>query len=78
MHLFLLVGQLGQFAERPWNEFKKEVDRAHRELPQRVPHTAVVRSEGLQHQGDQVHFDAESYRQLGRRYAHAYLKLVGR
>ena len=73
-----IVGQLGQFAQRPWNEFKRQVDRAHRELPQRVPHTAVVGSEGLQHQGDQVHFDAESYRELGRRYADAYLKLIGR
>jgi hypothetical protein len=72
----LVVGQMGQFAERPWSESKKLVDNVHRQLPSRVPHTAWVSAAGLKHQGDQVHFDAESYRELGRRYADAYLKLI--
>lgn len=69
-------GQLGRFPGSPWNEFKAQVDQAHRDLPRKVPHTAFVSSEGLRHKGDQVHFDADSYRELGRRYAEAYLKLV--
>ncbi len=40
-----IVGQLGRFAGSPWNEFKTEVDRAHRELPAKIPHTAFVASE---------------------------------
>lgn len=71
-----IAGQLGVFAERPWNDAKKQVDRALRELPQRVKHTAFVSAEGLQHKGDKTHFDADSYREFGRRYAAAYLKLV--
>jgi hypothetical protein len=40
-----------------------------------VPHTAFVNSDGLKDKGDKTHFDADSYRDLGRRYAEAYLKL---
>lgn len=71
-----VAGQLGQFADSPWNEARTQVDRAHRTLPAKVPRTAFVSSEGLKHKGDKVHFDADSYRELGRRYAEAYLRLV--
>ena len=71
-----IAGQMGQFKERPWSEEKKKVDRAHRNLPQSVKRTAFVNSDGLSHKGDQVHFDARSYRVLGRRYAEAFLKLT--
>ncbi|HUR58093.1 MAG TPA: sialate O-acetylesterase [Opitutaceae bacterium] len=70
-----VAGQLGKFEESPWSKFKQQVDQVHRDLPRKVPHTAFVSSEGLKHKGDKVHFDAESYRELGRRYAAAYLKM---
>jgi hypothetical protein len=73
-----ICGQLGQFADSPWNEFKQQVDRAHRDLPAKIPHTAFVSSEGLTHKGDKVHFNSTSYREFGRRYAEAYLKLSRR
>lgn len=69
-----IAGQLGKFADVPWNEFRTQVDRAHRDLPQQVKRTAFVSAEGLVHGGDKVHFDADSARELGRRYAAAYLK----
>lgn len=72
-----MVGQLGRFADSPWNEYKSQVDQAHRDLPAKVPSTAFVSAEGLKHKGDKVHFDADSYREFGRRYAEAYLKLAG-
>jgi hypothetical protein len=71
-----LAGQMGQFPERPWSEAKRLVDKAHRDLPKKVPHAAFVNSDGLTHKGDQVHFDAESYRELGRRYAKAYTDMM--
>jgi hypothetical protein len=71
-----VVGQLGQFADSPWTKFKQQVDQAHRDLPRKVARTAYVSSDGLKHKGDKVHFDAESYREFGRRYAAAYLKLA--
>lgn len=70
-----VAGQLGHFDGHPWDAFRAQVDRAHRELPGAVAHTAFVSSDGLTHRGDGVHFDAESYRELGRRYATAWLAL---
>lgn len=72
-----IVGQLGRFADRPWHAFKEDVDRAHRALPATVPLAAFVSADGLGHGGDGVHFDAESARVLGRRYAEAYHSLRG-
>ncbi len=68
-------GQMGQFAERPWSDAKKLVDRAHRELPKKVAHTGFANSDGLKHKGDKVHFNADSYRELGRRYAAEFRRL---
>jgi hypothetical protein len=71
-----IAGQMGQFADSPWGADKILVDQAHRALPQKVPFTAFVSAEGLQHKGDKVHFDAESARELGRRYAKAFQELT--
>ena len=71
-----IAGQMGQFRERPWNDFRKQVDSVHQSLPSKVKHTAFVSSDGLNHKGDEVHFDTESYRELGRRFAKAYRKLT--
>ncbi|MCA9120333.1 MAG: sialate O-acetylesterase [Planctomycetaceae bacterium] len=71
-----LAGQLGQFAERPWDESRKLVDAAHRSLPKKIAHTAFVSSDRLGHKGDEVHFNAAAYREFGRRYAEAFQKLT--
>jgi hypothetical protein len=60
----------------PWGDDKLLVDRAQRELPPTIKFTAYVSAEGLQHKGDKLHFDADSYRELGRRYAATYLQLA--
>jgi hypothetical protein len=73
-----IAGQMGQFEERPWDESKKLVDAAHQTLPEKVPNTAFVSSEGLSHKGDEVHFDAASYREFGRRYARAHQNLTSK
>ena len=70
-----IAGQMGQFKERPWSDSKKLVDQVHRELPKKVKRAAFVNSDGLSHKGDKVHFDAKSYRELGRRYAKAMKSL---
>jgi len=72
-----IAGEPGQFAGRPWNEFQRLVDQTLRDLPAKVQHTAFASAEGLVDQGDKLHFDANSYREFGKRYAVAYLKLVG-
>jgi hypothetical protein len=70
-----IAGQMGKFGDMPWTPEKVVVDQAHRDLPRKVPHTAFVSAEGLSHKGDKVHFDAASYRELGKRYAEVFLKL---
>lgn len=67
-----IVGQMGQFAERPWSEAKLLVDKAHRTLPDQISHTAFVSSDGLNHKGDEIHFDSAAYRELGHRYFKAW------
>lgn len=67
-----IAGQMGQFEERPWNDDRKRVDAAHRSLPDQVPQTGFAPSDGLTHKGDEVHFDAASYRELGHRYFQSY------
>jgi len=71
-----IVGQMGRFEGSPWNDYKIQVDRAHRELPEKIARVAFVSAEGLKDRGDKTHFDTASYRELGRRYADAYLRLV--
>lgn len=70
-----LAGQMGRFADQPWDDAHQRVNKAHRDLPRHVARTAFVSSEGLRHKGDKIHFDAASYRQLGERYAAVWLKL---
>jgi hypothetical protein len=71
-----IAGQMGQFPERPWNDARKMVDSVHRQLPASVPYTAFVSSAGLNHRGDEVHFDSSSYREFGHRYFRAYQTLI--
>lgn len=71
-----IAGQMGKFDDVPWSPDKITVDQAHQDLAKKVPHTGFVSAEGLKHKGDKVHFDSASFRELGKRYAEAYLKMV--
>ena len=44
-------------------------------LPQQVPHTGIVSSEGLVHKGDSTHFDSPSMVEYGKRFAKGMLLL---
>jgi|GEM_PF-369807 len=70
-----LLGQMGKFPDVPWTPEIVRVDAVHRRFPNLVDRCAFVSAEGLAHKGDKIHFDSASYRELGRRYAAAYLRL---
>lgn len=70
-----IAGQMGIFPESPWSAEKTIVDRVHQDLPAQVKGTAFVSAAGLTHKGDKVHFDAASYRELGKRYAAVFLAM---
>ncbi|MDG2212562.1 MAG: sialate O-acetylesterase [Verrucomicrobiota bacterium] len=63
----IVVGEMGRFYKRA--KFKHVVDAALKALPGKMKHAAWVSAEGLNHKGDVVHFNADSYRELGKRYA---------
>ena len=69
-----VLGQLG-----PFHEAKSPGSKAMSDLllafPKSHPNTACVETAGLTSTGDDTHFDARSLRELGRRYAEAYLRL---
>lgn len=68
-----IIGQLGEWEERPWTEHHRRVDEVHRRMAIAIPGVAYVSSAGLGHKGDSLHFSAAGARELGRRYAEAYL-----
>lgn len=63
----VVVGELGQFWKRA--KHKSVVDATLKALPNKVKYSGWVTSVGLDHKGDGVHFNAASYRELGKRYA---------
>lgn len=73
-----IIGQLGQFPRGRWSAAKVRVDSAQRAIAETLPGVAFVSSDALRHRGDSLHFDSASARELGRRYAAAYLALLRR
>lgn len=67
----VIVGELGAFWRAP-----EPMNQVLRELPALVPKSACASSAGLTDKGDRIHFDSESLREFGRRYAAAYLQLA--
>ena len=71
-HLPIFIGQLGQFAKRPWTDSYRIVDHAHQDVAAEDTHVLFVSSNGLTSESDNIHFNAPSMRTLGQRYAQAY------
>ncbi len=67
-----VMGELGEFLERPG---VSTVNDAIHKISKSVPATAVASSKGLPAKSDQVHFNAKSEREFGKRYAQQMLKL---
>lgn len=68
----VIVGQLGPFFRRGESAI---VNEQLASVPLTIPNAGFVSASGLTHKGDDVHFDAASLREFGRRYALAYLAL---
>lgn len=74
-----VAGKLGLFLKPETRDGKpsywKVVNEQIASLTSKVPNSAVVDSSGLQHKGDDVHFDTPALRQFGQRYAKAMKEL---
>jgi len=71
-----IIGQLGRFPERPWNDQRQLVNEAHVSLSKEMPLVGFASSDGLSCKQDNVHFDAASLRRFGQRYANVYLEIT--
>jgi hypothetical protein len=73
-----VAGQLGEFLYTRGSNNVAEVRLVNdtlAKLADRVPHTGCTSSTGLNHKGDQLHFDAASQREMGRRFAREMIRL---
>ena len=70
-----VCGQIGPWLPSPPYTWADTVNAALSNLPSIVSNTACVPAGDLTHIGDEVHFDAPSARELGRRYAAALATL---
>jgi hypothetical protein len=73
----LVMGELGSFlTDYPElsGGYFKIVNKALAEIAQTCPHTGLASSEGLVSNGDNLHFNAASLREFGRRYFNCYLQ----
>ncbi|MGE9291843.1 MAG: sialate O-acetylesterase, partial [Puniceicoccales bacterium] len=71
-----IIGQLGQFPEKPWHKTKQKVNDAQIEVSETVDFVGFVSSDGLTSKPDLTHFNAASQREFGRRYAEEYLEVI--
>ena len=67
-----IMGQLGQFPQRPWNEDKQTVNEAHIAIAKADKLVGFVASDDLTCKADKIHFDARSLHEFGRRFAKVY------
>jgi hypothetical protein len=67
----VVLGTVGEFYAS-----HEAINDAIRAAAKAVPNAACVEVTGLTHKGDKVHFDAASYREMGRRYAAAWAALA--
>ena len=72
----IVVGELGRFLPSARYKYANTINGALRRLPQLVDSSACVESTGLTHVGDNTHFNGDSSRELGRRYARAMAQLA--
>ncbi|MEI6891686.1 MAG: sialate O-acetylesterase [Pontiella sp.] len=70
-----VIGQLGQFPERPWSDGRTKVNEAQQGVAKTVPLCAFASSDGLEDKGDLTHFSAEAARELGKRFAEKMIEL---
>ena len=75
-----LLGELAEFYGAQTNIMPgvPMVNGAMHHLAQTMPNVGVADAKGLHHVGDELHFDAASAHELGRRYYALYKKISGR
>ena len=68
-----ILGGLGDFLNPAWQTGR--INDITRKVASEVPHCGFVSAEGLNHRGDNLHFDTPSQYELGRRYFEEFCKM---
>lgn len=71
-----IIGQLGQFPEKPWNESRNIVNDAHLSISKEMNFVGFVISDSLTSKPDNTHFETKSLNIFGRRYVDSYYEIV--
>jgi len=71
-----LYAAIGEFPTAPYYPGNKALNAVMRHAVETIPNSVWIEASDLQANGDQIHFDLQSVRTLGARYARAYLRLV--
>lgn len=75
----VIAGELGYFlSNRDSQKYLRVVNRRLSELEENVPSYGLVSAENLSDNGDDIHFNAASLREFGRRYARKYIEICSR
>ena len=73
----VIIGELPHNIAPVWERGDRplRLNRIFGEIVRELPHSALVSAQGLSMKPDGIHFNAVSYRELGHRYARAYLEI---
>lgn len=70
-HLPILIGELGSFSENRLN--RNRINHLLQEYAKNDPYARIIETGDLEDKGDKAHFNAQSLRTLGKRYAQVFL-----
>jgi len=77
-NLPIVVGQIGEFLDKKKEPYADTVRAAIKHIPQVLEQVGFADSNGLTDKGDKLHFNVDSQRQMGVRFANAMLELQGK
>ncbi|MEA3210844.1 MAG: hypothetical protein QOE70_3901 [Chthoniobacter sp.] len=72
-----IIGQLGRFPAKPWDENREAVNAAQQAVAKKMKNVRFVPiPEGTNSIGDNLHFDTPTLRNFAKGYVDAYLQIV--
>jgi hypothetical protein len=69
----IIMGELGYFSKTVHEQFMK-INGVMHQYATKDKRSAVVETKGLDHKGDNLHFNSEGQRELGKRYATVFVE----
>jgi hypothetical protein len=73
----IILGELGSYAQPIEKQMKWDsINTVIQNIAMKDENIALVKTGDLKHKGDNVHFDSESQRKLGERYAEKYFEIT--